>query len=120
MKWYIKVWQNLFNFEGRARRKEYWNFVLFHFLILIVLAFISVYMHSMTIYYVYSYATVIPAIAAGVRRMHDINKSGWYILIPIYSLILACTEGDHGENGFGLDPKTNMPDFEFEHDPQSN
>jgi uncharacterized membrane protein YhaH (DUF805 family) len=41
----------------------------------------------------YSLAVLVPSIAAGVRRMHDVNKSGWYILIPIYNLILAFTAG---------------------------
>ncbi len=44
--------------------------------------------------------------------MHDVNKSGWYILIPIYNLILACTEGTKGHNDYGNDPKG--PDFTFE------
>jgi uncharacterized membrane protein YhaH (DUF805 family) len=41
-----------------------------------------------------------------VRRMHDVGKSGWFILIPIYNLVLACTEGDHGDNEYGANPKT--------------
>jgi len=48
---------------------------------------------------------IIPSIAVGVRRMHDVGKSGWFILIPIYNLILAATEGDKGDNQYGPDPK---------------
>ncbi len=53
----------------------------------------------------FSLAILVPGIAAAVRRMHDVGKSGWYILIPIYNLILAFTEGNQGTNQYGLDPK---------------
>lgn len=54
---------------------------------------------------IYSLAVLIPGIAVAIRRMHDVGKSGWYILIPIYNLILACTDGDKGQNEYGADPK---------------
>jgi len=60
----------------------------------------------------YSLAMFLPAIAVGVRRMHDTGKSGWYLLIPIYNLILACTEGTPGRNEYGPDPK--RPEMEDE------
>ena len=60
----------------------------------------------------FSLAILVPVIAAGVRRMHDVGKSGWYILFPIYNLILAFTEGDQGTNQYGLDPKN--PEDELE------
>jgi uncharacterized membrane protein YhaH (DUF805 family) len=50
-------------------------------------------------------AIFIPSIAVGVRRMHDVGKSGWFLLIPIYNLILACTDGVQGDNEYGADPK---------------
>ena len=52
-----------------------------------------------------SLAFLIPSIAVGVRRMHDVGKSGWFLLIPIYNLILACTPGESGTNEYGPDPK---------------
>ena len=48
---------------------------------------------------------MLPSIAVGVRRMHDVDKSGWFILIPIYNLILAVTPGVVGPNEYGHDPK---------------
>ena len=57
------------------------------------------------IYNIYSLGTLLPLIAVAARRMHDVGKSGWYMLIPIYSLILACTEGEAGENMYGPNPK---------------
>ena len=55
--------------------------------------------------YIYQLATLIPFIAVSVRRMHDVNKSGWFLLIPIYSLIIAITDGTKGDNKYGPDPK---------------
>ena len=53
----------------------------------------------------YRLATFIPSLAVAVRRMHDVGKSGWFLLIPIYGFILLCTNGDVGENKYGPDPK---------------
>jgi uncharacterized membrane protein YhaH (DUF805 family) len=50
-------------------------------------------------------AIFLPSLALAIRRMHDVDKSGWYSLIPIYNLILLCTEGTTGDNRFGADPK---------------
>jgi uncharacterized membrane protein YhaH (DUF805 family) len=55
---------------------------------------------------IYELAVLIPSIAVGVRRMHDVGKSGWYLLIPFYNLILACTEGTKDENEYGANPKS--------------
>ena len=54
---------------------------------------------------IYQLAILIPSIAVGVRRMHDVNKSGWFLLIPIYNFILAITDGTKGNNTYGPDPK---------------
>ena len=54
---------------------------------------------------IYQLAVMIPSIAVGVRRMHDTNHSGWWLLLPIVNLVFACTEGTQGDNGFGADPK---------------
>ena len=101
MNYYVKVLKNYAVFTGRARRKEYWMFILFNAIISIVLSMIEP-----TIYTIYSLAVLIPSIAVGVRRMHDVGKSGWYLLIPLYNLILACTDGDSGDNEYGSNPKT--------------
>ncbi|RYE89849.1 MAG: DUF805 domain-containing protein [Cytophagaceae bacterium] len=53
----------------------------------------------------YSLAVLLPSLAVSVRRMHDVNKSGWFILIPFYNFILFCTEGTDGPNEYGPDPK---------------
>lgn len=105
--YFVKVLNNYANFKGRARRSEYWYFVLFSSIISIILTFIDAAIGSTAgiIGLVYSLGTIIPSIAVGVRRMHDVGKSGWFLLIPIYNLILACTNGDTGSNEYGSDPK---------------
>lgn len=110
MKWYLKVLKNYAVFEGRARRSEYWYFALFYILFAFVVAWIGLYTRITLLYPIYLLASIIPSIAVGVRRMHDVNKSGWFILIPIYNLILYCTEGTQGPNQYGPDPK--RPEFE--------
>jgi len=54
---------------------------------------------------IYGLVVLIPGIAVAIRRMHDVGKSGWFILIPIYNLVLAVTPGIIGENQYGSDPK---------------
>jgi uncharacterized membrane protein YhaH (DUF805 family) len=108
MNYYLKVLQNYATFSGRARRSEYWYFALFNFIIAIVLGFVGVLMETTVLSNLYSLAILVPSIAVGVRRMHDVGKSGWFLLIPIYNLILACTDGVKGENEYGADPKANV------------
>lgn len=55
---------------------------------------------------------LLPTISAAVRRMHDVGKSGWYLLVPIYNLILACTDSEKGPNKYGEDPKQDTRDIE--------
>jgi uncharacterized membrane protein YhaH (DUF805 family) len=105
MNYYIKVLQNYANFNGRARRSEYWYFFLFNVIISIVLGIIGNLLEVTFLSNIYSLAVLIPGIAVGVRRMHDVGKSGWYLLIPIYNLVLAATEGDKSGNEYGPDPK---------------
>ena len=53
---------------------------------------------------IYSLVTFIPGLAVAVRRMHDVGKSGWYVLIPIYNIVLLASVGEEGENQYGPDP----------------
>lgn len=113
MNWYLKVLQNYAVFNGRARRKEYWMFVLFNVIFSIGIAIIEGSFRGRALAQgatpiasnLYNLALLVPSIAVGVRRMHDTNHSGWFLLIPIYNLILACREGTQGPNRFGSDPK---------------
>ncbi len=108
MNWYLKALKNYAGFSGRARRKEYWMFFLFNIIImygLIILAGVLEIGFLATLGSIYALATLIPSIAVAVRRMHDVDKDWWYMLIPIYNIILAFTEGTKGDNQYGSDPK---------------
>ncbi|MFY7943579.1 MAG: DUF805 domain-containing protein [Crocinitomicaceae bacterium] len=110
MNYYLKVLQNYANFNGRARRKEYWMFVLFNFIASFVLGFIGGLLDFTLLANLYSLAVLLPSIAVAVRRMHDVGKSGWFVLIPIYNFILAVSDGEKGENQYGPDPKNESSD----------
>ena len=120
MYWYLKVIKdNYANFSGRARRKEYWMFVLVQLVILIlVLSYASLVDDLFgspvvgSILGFYILATLVPWLALNVRRLHDTGKSGGYIfinLIPIigriWYIVLVATEGEFGPNQYGPDPK---------------
>jgi uncharacterized membrane protein YhaH (DUF805 family) len=92
-------------FTGRARRKEYWLFTLVNSLInfFFLVAFSGD--DSIIPYFLYCLATFLPSLAIGIRRMHDVGKSGWYYVIPLYNYILAGTDGNSGSNQYGPDPK---------------
>jgi uncharacterized membrane protein YhaH (DUF805 family) len=121
MNWYLTVVRdNYANFSGRARRSEYWYFILFHYLISIALCllYFAFDMTGIIVFAVYALAVFLPSLAVLVRRLHDINKSGWYYfvsLIPfiggIWLLILLCTEGTQGPNQYGEDPKRPYEDM---------
>jgi len=110
MDWYLEVWRKYAVFEGRARRKEYWMFALFNVIAIFLLGFIEGLLGNpfqtsgSVLAGVYKLAVCIPYIAVGVRRMHDTDHSGWWLLLPIVNLVFAVTEGTHGENRFGPDP----------------
>jgi len=121
MSWYIKVIKNYVNFNGRARRKEYWMFVLFSFIIAgaimlleNLLGIADEYSGLGVISYLYSFAIILPSFAVIARRLHDIGKSGWWffiILVPfvgsIWFLVLLATDSQPGDNIYGPNPKTN-------------
>ncbi len=114
--YFVKVLKNYVNFDGRARRSEYWYYTLILTLISIVLTFVDLSIGSDEgiLGTIFSLGTILPSIAVGVRRMHDVGKSGWFILIPIYNLVLACTNGDTGTNAYGADPKGDPLDDEID------
>ncbi|WP_404812559.1 DUF805 domain-containing protein [Capnocytophaga canimorsus] len=105
MNWYLKVLKQYADFKGRARRKEYWMFTLFNSIVFFALGFIGGLIETTVLVSIYYLAIIVPSIAVGVRRMHDVGKSGWFILVPIYNLVLCLTEGERGPNQYGPDPK---------------
>jgi len=124
MKWYLKVLKDFGNFRGRARRSEYWYFVLFN----VIFAFVAMGLDNALgttfkiedvpfpygyIYLLYTLVVIIPGLAVAVRRLHDVGKSGWFLLIAlipligsIWLLVLFFTDGQPGENKWGPNPKS--------------
>ena len=105
-------------FSGRARRREFWMFLLFNVLIAMGVGFVFGLIAVMTktpeivlLAHVYTLATLIPCWAVSVRRLHDIGYSGWCLLlslIPFVGLILLvfyCRDSQPGENAYGTNPK---------------
>ena len=118
MYWYLRVLKKYAIFSGRARRKEYWMFTLFSFLISVALGLIEGLLgiaantDQSVLGMIYSLAVLVPTIAAGVRRMHDTDHSGWWLLVPIINLVYAVQEGTSGTNRFGPDPKSSDHDHD--------
>ncbi len=116
MEWYTSVLKRYAELSGRASRREYWTFVLFNFLAMLFFTFLGRVMRMNNLSSLYNLAVLIPSIAVGVRRLHDIGKSGWMLLvflIPlvgwIWLIILLVTSGDEGENEYGLPPEIEPP-----------
>jgi len=119
MNWYLEVLKKYAVFSGRARRKEYWMFILFNLIFTTIAAIIDNVagttageLHYGLFYILYGLAVFIPGISVAVRRLHDVGKSGWFywiVLIPfvgaIWLLVLFCTDSVAGENEYGANPK---------------
>jgi uncharacterized membrane protein YhaH (DUF805 family) len=107
---YVSVLKKYNDFNGRARRSEYWYFFLINMLVTQAINFTNILLFDGLavigwITMLFNLAILVPSVAVAIRRMHDVGKSGWYALIPFYNLILACTEGTRGVNEYGADPK---------------
>ena len=119
MSWYLQALKKYAVFSGRSRRKEYWYFVLFNIIVAIVLAGIDALLGTRSssssiglLSGIYGLAVIIPSLAVTVRRLHDIDRSGWWIfinLIPLIGaivlLVFAVSEGTPGNNRYGPSPK---------------
>ena len=119
MNWYIEVLKKYAVFNGRARRKEYWYYYLFYMLTYIVLIIIDVVAGTFSaeagmglLSGIYTLSVLIPSIAVGVRRLHDTNRSGWWLfigLIPIIGaivlIVFLASDSKPEENQYGPNPK---------------
>ena len=106
-------WSNYANFNGRARRSEYWFAFLFYFLVYIGALFIDAVIGTViVISSLWALATLVPLLALSVRRLHDLGRSGWYYLMglipfagPIILLVFFVEDSQKGDNAFGQYPK---------------
>ena len=119
MGWYLEALKKYAVFGGRSRRKEYWYFVLFSLIVSLVLSAVDALLGTFSsstnvglLGGIYGLAIIIPSIAVSVRRLHDIDRTGWWVLISlvpvigtIVLLVFAVLDGTPGENRFGPNPK---------------
>ena len=113
MEWYLKVVRdNYANFNGRASRQEYWMFFLFNMIFAIVMMGIDIILGLGFLNIIYSLVVMIPGIAVGIRRLHDIGKSGWMVLIVLipcigafWLLYLMVQDSSPLDNEYGPSPK---------------
>ena len=127
MQYYLKALRNYTGFTGRSTRSEYWYFALFNFIFAIAAMIVDNVLGTRIttdtingafglpygyVYLLYALAVIIPGLAVAVRRLHDVNKSGWFLLIAIipivgiiWLLVLMVTDSDPGENKYGMNPQ---------------
>lgn len=120
MNWYLEVLKKYAVFSGRARRKEYWMFVLFNMIVAIVAMIVDNVLGIAIegvgygpIYILYGLAVLLPGLGVSIRRLHDVGKSGWFLfisLIPIiggiWLLVVMCGDSMAGDNQYGANPKS--------------
>lgn len=94
MKWFVHVVKNYVNFKGRARRKEYWMYVLFYIIFAMVAGVLDNALGTQdpetgigTIASLYSLALLLPSLGVAARRLHDTGKTGWLLLIGLIPII---------------------------------
>ena len=119
MYWYLEVLKNYADFNGRATRKEYWYFALFNIIVSIALAVIDGVTGTFSakagmgmLGGLYMLGVLIPGLAVSVRRLHDTDRNGWWLLIAlipvigaIVLLVFMVQDGKLGENYYGPNPK---------------
>ncbi|MDR2861311.1 MAG: DUF805 domain-containing protein, partial [Syntrophobacterales bacterium] len=130
MKWFIKGLKHYADFSGRARRKEYWMFALFSVIFAAAWSFLGILVFTFlngsnniaaeNIILIMSYLVVftLPGMAVAVRRLHDVGKSGWMLLVSlipiiggIWLFVLMLTNSQPEENRYGPNPKTSLTTF---------
>ena len=119
MSWYLEAFKKYAVFSGRSRRKEYWYFVLFNIIVSIVLSGIDALLGTFSsssniglLSGIYGLAVLIPTLALTFRRLHDIDRSGWWILAylipligPVVLFVFTLFDGTPGDNRYGPNPK---------------
>lgn len=111
--WKLVVLERYAKFDGRARRAEYWWFVLANFIVAVVLAILSgISDLFLLLYFAYAIAMFIPTIAVAIRRLHDTDRSGWWLLITfvplvggIILIVLLALDSTRGTNQYGISEK---------------
>ena len=114
MESYVKVLREYATFSGRARRREYWMFLLVNIIVAVALSLIDgvLFDGAMLLSGLYWLAILVPSLAVGVRRLHDTGRSGWWLLISLVPVVgglvlfvFTVLDGDPGPNAYGPSPK---------------
>lgn len=131
MEWMLMPYRRYADFSGRSQRKEYWMFALFQFIVAMVLVAVmfaggfgsvnemtgqaepgALFYIGIGLLVIFGLGSIIPSLAVGVRRFHDQDKSGWFLLLQLIPyvgglivLVFMCLDGTRGPNRFGPDPK---------------
>ena len=113
MNWYLEVLKKYAVFSGRASREEYWMFYLFNLIITFIIAYVEALVGSSgVILMFYGLAVFIPGLAVEVRRLHDTNRSGWWLLVgfvpiigTIVLIVFMVQDSKPGQNKYGANPK---------------
>jgi uncharacterized membrane protein YhaH (DUF805 family) len=119
MSWYLLAWRKSFDFKGRARRKEYWSFTLFYTLCVVCTVVLDILfgtynprisMGWLTVGFLL--AAVVPLLAVSARRLHDVGRSAWWLLLNLVPgfgsaalSVIALFDSQPGSNAFGINPK---------------
>jgi len=119
MHWYLKVLKDYAVFTGRSQRMEFWIFILISTIITWILGYIDIAAGLVDpetglglVSAIYSLAVLIPSVAVGARRLHDIGRSGWWqllVLIPLLGaialIVMFALDSKSGDNKYGANPK---------------
>ncbi len=120
MNWYFEVLQKYAVFDGRARRKEYWYFTLFNMIIVYAISALDHLVFSTVtdsgvglLGAIYFLAVFLPYLSVSIRRLHDTDRTGWWLLINLIPLIgmivfivFMASKGTEGDNQYGPSPLT--------------
>ena len=119
MEWMLMPYRRYAEFSGRSRRKEYWMYVLFNIIVAVVLSILEgvAGLSQMVGPYgpltaLFVLGSLVPSIAVSIRRLHDTDRSGWWLLLALVPIIGSLVllyfyilEGTRGQNEYGADPK---------------
>jgi len=117
MQWYLTVLKQYAVFNGRSGRQEFWMFTLINIIILVALGWLDKAMGTdQFIYGLYTLAILLPGLGVGIRRLHDTNRSGWWLLLGLIPLVGAIVlivfyaqASDPGSNQYGPKPLDQLP-----------
>lgn len=104
MNQYLAAFKKYADFKTRSSKSEFWTFFLVNFAISFILGMVGEMLQFPYLSVIFSLITFIPTLAVGARRMHDIGKSGWFYLIPLYDLYLAFQPSEPQANEWGPVP----------------